>query len=84
MTGVPTTDWAAAPAEPVFPVAAKWRAHGTVVHVFTHFRLELQVWSATAPDSTALPDGWWAAPTELDVEALPTLFRKVLAMALEN
>jgi A/G-specific adenine glycosylase len=83
MTEVPTTDWAAAPADPAFPVTAKWRAHGTVVHVFTHFRLELQVWSTTAPDPTALPDGWWTAAAELHAEALPTLFRKVLAMALE-
>jgi A/G-specific adenine glycosylase len=83
MTEVPTTSWAAAPADPAFPVAAEWRAHGTVTHVFTHFRLELQVWSATAPDPAALPGGWWTAPTLLDAEALPTLFRKVLARALE-
>jgi A/G-specific adenine glycosylase len=81
---VPTTAWGDAPAEPAFPLAAAWRHHGTVVHVFTHFRLELDVWSATATDLASLADGWWAPPAELDGEALPTLFRKVLAAALES
>jgi A/G-specific adenine glycosylase len=82
MTEVPTTAWAGVPAEPAFPFAAPWRPHGTVIHVFTHFRLQLAVWSATSPDPATLPDGWWAAPAELDAEALPTLFRKVLVAAL--
>jgi A/G-specific adenine glycosylase len=81
MTEVPTTAWGEAPTEPAFPFAAKWRARGMVVHVFTHFRLELAVWSATAPEPAGLADGWWAAPAELDAEALPTLFRKVLVAA---
>jgi A/G-specific adenine glycosylase len=50
-----------------------------VVHVFTHFRLELDVWSATIPPDTAPLGGWWTSPGELDNEALPSLFRKVLA-----
>lgn len=82
MTEVPTTAWGEAPTEPAFPFAARWRARGTVVHVFTHFRLELKVWSATAPEPAGLADGWWAAPAEFDAEALPTLFRKVLVAAL--
>jgi A/G-specific adenine glycosylase len=31
-----------------------------------------------------LAGGWWADPAEFDAEALPTLFRKVLAAALGN
>jgi len=82
MTETPTSDWQAEAAAPAFPFAGGWRAHGRIVHVFTHFRLELDVWSATSPDPAALTDGWWAAPGELDAEALPTVFRKVLAAAL--
>ena len=80
MTEVPTSDWGTEPGEPAFPVAADWRRRGQVVHVFTHFRLELDVWSAVvAPDG--LDGGWWAEPQALKGEALPTLFRKVLAQA---
>lgn len=80
MTEVPTSEWAAELGEPNYPLVAAWRHRGQVVHVFTHFRLELEVWSASvAPDG--LDTGWWSAPDALGGEALPTLFRKVLAQA---
>jgi len=80
MTEVPTSDWGNDLGEPDFPAKGDWRRHGQVVHVFTHFRLELEVWSAlVAPDG--LDAGWWAPPGALKGEALPTLFRKVLAEA---
>jgi A/G-specific adenine glycosylase len=79
MTEVPTSDWGADLGEPAYPLPAEWRHSGQVVHVFTHFRLELEVWSATvSPDG--LDDGWWSEAGALAGEALPTLFRKVLAM----
>lgn len=81
MTETPGTDWIGEAAAPAFPFAADWRAHGRVTHVFTHFRLELEVWSAVAPDPAALTEGWWTEPARLAAEALPTLFRKVLAAA---
>ena len=80
MSEVPTSDWGAERGEPVYPVTAQWRHRGQVVHVFTHFRLELEVWSAEVEGST-LDGGWWSAPKALKGEALPTLFRKVLAQA---
>ena len=52
-----------------------------VRHVFTHFRLELEVWSTTIADASTLEDGWWADPRTLGKEALPTVFVKVLAAA---
>jgi A/G-specific adenine glycosylase len=82
MTETPTSLWQADAAAPAYPFAGQWRSHGRIVHVFTHFRLELDVWSAISPDPAALADGWWASPRELDAEALPTLFRKVVAAAL--
>ena len=81
MTETPGSDWTGAQSDPAYPVAAEWRHHGQVVHVFTHFRLELEVWSATVVDPAVLAEGWWASPAELAAEALPSLFRKVLAAA---
>jgi len=83
MTEPPVSDWTSIELPPAFPVAADWRHHGRIVHVFTHFRLELEVWSSAVPDPKLLPDGWWADPARLDAEALPTVFRKALALALE-
>lgn len=81
MTEVPTSDWGPALGEPDFPVNADWRKRGQVVHIFTHFRLELDVWSAVVPQPKLLSGGRWAEPKALGREALPTLFRKVLAQA---
>ena len=80
MTEVPGSDWASALPAVGYPVEGGWKHHGQVVHVFTHFRLELEVWSATV-DAQALDKGWWAGRQALRNEALPTLFRKVLATA---
>lgn len=80
MTEVPGSDWAAALPAPAYPAQADWRHRGRIVHVFTHFRLELEVWSAEV-DGAALDGGWWAERRALKGEALPTLFRKVLAAA---
>ncbi len=81
MTQTPTSDWTGALLTPTFPVVGAWRHHGQVVHVFTHFRLELEVWSATIADVSMLDQGWWAEPSALGGEALPTLFTKVLEAA---
>lgn len=81
MTETPGSAWIAAPSEPKFPQAGDWRHRGQIVHVFTHFRLELEVWSVAATDPAGFSEGWWADPRELRAEALPTVFRKVLAAA---
>ena len=80
MTEPLVSAWLSEALPPDFPVDAQWRHHGQVVHIFTHFRLELDVWSAQVPADT-LDGGWWAEPAALKGEALPTLFRKVLAAA---
>ena len=83
MTETPTSDWAGTRADPAFPLLADWRRAGQVIHVFTHFRLELDVWTAVV-DATSLEAGWWTPPAQLAAEALPTVFRKVLANALSE
>ena len=81
MTETPVSPWTGTRSDPEYPAAADWRHCGQVVHVFTHFRLELEIWSATIADPAALAGGWWTDPRDLDAEALPSVFRKVLAMA---
>ena len=80
MSEVPGSAWAADLPEVAYPAEADWQHRGQVVHVFTHFRLELEVWSASV-DAAGLDGGWWAGRQALKGEALPTLFRKVLAEA---
>ena len=81
MTEPPVSAWTEAPQPAAFPVVADWRRAGQVVHVFTHFRLELEIWSAAIADPMQLAEGWWSAPAALGGEALPSVFRKALAAA---
>jgi A/G-specific adenine glycosylase len=56
---------------------------GTVVHVFTHFRLELTVFTAAVPATTMAPSGmWWSMPDDLPGEALPSVMKKAIEAAL--
>lgn len=80
MTEVPGSDWAASLPAADYPLKGEWKHRGQVIHVFTHFRLELEVWSAQV-SGESLDGGWWAERRALKGEALPTLFRKVLAEA---
>jgi A/G-specific adenine glycosylase len=88
MTEVPTTEWS-----PTFdahlalraaPLAGRWRRMpGVVTHTFTHFPLELAVYTTRVPRTHAAPAGMrWTALENLGNEALPSLMRKVLAHAL--
>jgi A/G-specific adenine glycosylase len=81
MTETPVSDWTGTKSDPAFPVASEWTHHGQIVHVFTHFRLELEIWSATIADTSGLDEGWWSDPRTLGKEALPTVFVKALSAA---
>lgn len=80
MTEVPGSAWDAVPPLADYPVDGAWQKRGDVVHVFTHFRLELQVWYLQAPIARPMNEGWWSALDLVQGEALPTLYRKVLAV----
>jgi len=90
MTEVPGTEWTAgfdpAGALDAAPLAAPWRHRGPQVeHVFTHFRLLLDVWHALVPVDAPAPSGQrWAPAESLAGEAFPSLMRKVLAAALDR
>jgi A/G-specific adenine glycosylase len=96
MTEVPTTEWLAdfderlaVSGAPRFAAAKSkpriaWRrTAGVVRHVFTHFPLELAVYTADVAAGTPAPDGTrWVALENAAAEALPSLMRKVVAHAL--
>jgi A/G-specific adenine glycosylase len=65
---------------------AKWRRlTGTVRHVFTHFPLELTVFTAQVARASPAPKGArWVKIDDLPGEALPTVMRKVLAHAMKT
>lgn len=66
------------------PFPADWQGCGSVTHLFTHFELDLHVWCART-DRFPAPQGMrWAEPGEFDREALPTVMRKAIGLALES
>src|SRR6266702_3502086 len=88
MTEVPGSDWLAAQDDkaalkqaPTLKGAARWhRKAGSVTHVFTHFPLELAVYTATVPARARPPEGMrWVPIATLRDEALPNVMRKVIA-----
>ncbi|WP_050627221.1 A/G-specific adenine glycosylase [Bradyrhizobium viridifuturi] len=92
MTEVPGSQWlagqvdAAALAQaPELKGVARWhRKAGIVTHVFTHFPLELVVYTASVAARTRAPEGMrWVPVATLDGEAFPNVMRKVIAHGLD-
>jgi A/G-specific adenine glycosylase len=91
MSEVPGSEWSSdfdlALARKQAPRLGKveWRRKaGVVTHVFTHFPLELTVFTGSVPRGTAAPKGArWVKLAALSGEALPNVMRKVIAHALE-
>ncbi len=98
MTEVPSTEWTddfderkAQDAAPELSTADRklrpgWRrVPGIVRHVFTHFPLELTVYTAELPADAAAPaEMRWVPVASLAGEALPSLMRKVIAHAMRT
>lgn len=91
MTEVPTSEWlaghedkAALKQAPALTGASRWfRKAGVVTHVFTHFPLELVIYTTTVPARSRAPDGMrWVKIAILADEALPNVMRKVIAHGL--
>jgi A/G-specific adenine glycosylase len=91
MTEVPGSDWRAAQDDkvalkqaPVLKGVARWhRKTGVVTHVFTHFPLELVVYTAGVAARTRAPAGMrWVPIATLRDEALPNVMRKAIAHGL--
>jgi A/G-specific adenine glycosylase len=93
MTEVPGSIWLAAQEDkialkqaPVLKGIARWhRKVGVVTHVFTHFPLELVVYTARVAARSRAPEGMrWVPIATLRDEALPNLMRKVIAHGLRE
>jgi A/G-specific adenine glycosylase len=91
MVEVPNSSWLAAQDDnaalqqaPVLNGVAPWRRKtGVVTHVFTHFPLELVVYTTTVAAGARAPRGMrWTPISTLADEALPNLMRKVIAHGL--
>jgi A/G-specific adenine glycosylase len=91
MTEVPGSQWLVAQDEkaalkqaPALKGVARWRRRaGTVNHVFTHFPLQLVVYTASVAARAAAPKGMrWVPIATLTGEALPNVMRKVIAHGL--
>ena len=81
MAQVPTTNWDSRKDGEtginVAPFAGNWVPNGRITHVFTHFSLELEVYSADSATPTG--EGWWSKDTT--IEALPSLMVKAIQQA---
>jgi A/G-specific adenine glycosylase len=91
MTEVPGSDWRAdfqvkdaLAHAPKLRGKLQWKKRtGHVRHVFTHFPLELIVFTAHVSRGTPAPKGMrWVKLQDAHTEALPNVMRKVLAKAL--
>jgi A/G-specific adenine glycosylase len=91
MTEVPGSDWlagqddeAARAQAPTLNGVARWhRKAGVVTHVFTHFPLELVIYTAQVAAGTRAPKGMrWVPIATLADEALPNVMRKAIAHGL--
>jgi A/G-specific adenine glycosylase len=85
MTELPGTEWRAAAwpspeAHSHAPMHAHWREAGRIRHVFTHFELHLDVYAAQVPHIQA--DGFLRPADALAAEALPSVMRKCVTVAL--
>ena len=93
MMEVPGTEWThdfrdsrAQDSAPVLGADVRWRRiQGIVRHVFTHFPLELVVYTAKLPARSRAPEGMRFVPiATLAGEALPNVMRKVIAHGLDS
>jgi A/G-specific adenine glycosylase len=91
MTEVPNSGWIADQSgrialkqAPSLKTVSRWhRQAGVVTHVFTHFPLELVIYTACVGARTRAPEGMrWVKIATLKDEALPNVMRKVIAHGL--
>ena len=87
MTEIPSSPWSeafeACEALSHAPVRAAWRRlPGEARHGFTHFELVVTVYAAHARAAAKAPKGHrWTLVSTLDQEALPTVMRRIAAVA---
>ena len=83
MLGLPGTPWAEVADDELShaPAKAKWKRAGAIEHVFTHFRLTLDVYVGEAPKGFRKKSGQqWIAPGDAKV---PTVMKKAVTAVLQ-
>jgi len=89
MIEVPSTDWLEAEwtvveARKAAPVNSAWKSlPGMVRHTFTHFHLELSILATRVGADEAPAGAIWSTPDRLGEQALPTVMKKVVNLALK-
>jgi A/G-specific adenine glycosylase len=88
MMEFPSSEWQEGPATDVQYLGPEWRAlAGQVIHIFTHFRLELDVVASAQAETHPfgnpsegddLSEGRWVGVDQLNSIALPTVMTKVV------
>jgi A/G-specific adenine glycosylase len=71
MAALPGSDWTDAPPD-------RLNLLGTVLHVFTHFSLDLAIIPRAEPEG----EGWWQPLASLDEAGLPALYRRAAELVL--
>jgi A/G-specific adenine glycosylase len=84
MMEIPSTEWRLRIDRPesAAPLTAKWiKTEKRIEHTFTHFHLELEIWSAHVPANTEVGDrtARWVSKRDLAGQALPSVMRKIIA-----
>ena len=83
MRALPCCDWVGDDAPP--PFTEDWQALGAVTHVFTHFRLTLQILGLQiSKQPTFVFDVEWWPIDRLHEAGLPTLFNKAAMVARQG
>ncbi len=89
MTEVPSTSWQEdydfEAALNLAPFEANWQQlEGRAIHIFTHFRLELDIVYARLPRKINLDSGFWQPLAAIADAGLPTALRKVADLVMDG
>lgn len=84
MLALPSGEWGTQPDEAP-PLSAEWAMLGTVIHVFTHFELHLEVRGTRLKKGCKphLAGEWWPID-RIDKAGLPTVFLKAAQRAVSE
>lgn len=66
------------------PFSANWQFKGQITHIFTHFSLKLDIYYTNSTHEMNRENGWWCDIHNLAEEALPTVMKKAISVAIPN
>ena len=85
MMEIPGSDWRETKGVSfTAPFKTQWRKAGTVIHVFTHFSLNLEVWCAQVSEDWTINDGELVLIENLNDVGLPSVMMKAAKLGLSG